>query len=265
MNKATDDEFEAYLESINFKQGFWGGHYGRYVETWNALHRALTEVKDARRALEVGTSWVFATYLKVRGLLQEVDVTDFNEDYMGRARLTRGGYPEFDQLFTAFSVNLESDLLPVDDGVYDLVLCGEVIEHMDVDPMFMMAEINRCMRIGGVLILTTPNSISSQIVGRVLNGYSPQHYMLYQKDRSPYRHNFEYAPHQMRQLVQSAGFEVFDLWTADVLNAADGPALEVLAQHGYPASDRGDNMFCICRKTGPIVERYPNEIYDVSF
>ena len=265
MSLASLDDFEQFLEQINFRSGFWGPHYLRYTETFKALLRATELAGGRQRALELGTSWVFATYMKSREMMKEVDVTDFSAQHMGRSRITRGNYPALDTAFTAFSLDLESDKLPVENDSYDLVVCCELLEHLDVDPMFMMCEINRCLKKDGVLLLTTPNSISSQIVKRILHGYSPQFYIYYQKDRRPFRHNFEYAPHQLRQLLECSGLEIINLWTANTFAEADSEALEFLEKSGFPTADRGDNLFAICRKSGPIVDRYPNQIYDTHF
>jgi SAM-dependent methyltransferase len=51
-----------------------------------------------------------------------------------------------------------STQIPVDDGSYDVVVAGEFLEHLypaDVD--ITLCEMQRVLRIGGRLILTTPN------------------------------------------------------------------------------------------------------------
>src|SRR6267143_1760416 len=50
-----------------------------------------------------------------------------------------------------------NDPLPFPDEVFDLVWCTEVIEHV-VDPAFTLGEINRVLKPGGRLLLSTPNS-----------------------------------------------------------------------------------------------------------
>ncbi len=63
--------------------------------------------------------------------------------------------------------------LPFDDGIFDLVWCSEVIEHLD-DPMFSLHEMIRVTRLGGDLILTTPNSYMWLFRAISLIGLTPQ-------------------------------------------------------------------------------------------
>lgn len=46
--------------------------------------------------------------------------------------------------------------LPFETGVLDVVVCGEVIEHV-VDPDAMLQEIWRVLKPGGLAVITTPN------------------------------------------------------------------------------------------------------------
>lgn len=50
-----------------------------------------------------------------------------------------------------------NDPLPFPDESFDLVWCTEVIEHV-VNPAFTLGEINRVLKPGGKLLLSTPNS-----------------------------------------------------------------------------------------------------------
>jgi SAM-dependent methyltransferase len=265
MMELNRDDFLRFLDRVQFRTSFWGAHFDRYMETFRAMQKVDFGDSRCERALELGTSWIFATYLQMNGLVPSVDVTDFDNPSQMKIKTVRCPLNGIDEAFRSFSLDLESNLIPVQDGYYDLILCCEVLEHMDVDPMHMMAEINRILRDNGLLLLSTPNAASSQILKRILHGYAPQFYMYYQKDRSPYRHNFEYAPHQARQLIEASGFSIVDLWTADTFSSADTEAMEILRQHGYPTDERGDNIFVIARRTGPVRDRHPNQIYDARF
>ncbi len=52
----------------------------------------------------------------------------------------------------------ERDAFPYADASFDTVLCCELIEHLFTDPMHMMSEINRVLKPGGHLLITTPNT-----------------------------------------------------------------------------------------------------------
>ncbi|HLJ13531.1 MAG TPA: glycosyltransferase, partial [Bryobacteraceae bacterium] len=66
--------------------------------------------------------------------------------------------------------NAEKDRFPYPAGHFSTVLCGELIEHLFEDPMHLMSEINRILKPGGHLVLTTPNIASLRAISAVLQG-----------------------------------------------------------------------------------------------
>jgi SAM-dependent methyltransferase len=52
--------------------------------------------------------------------------------------------------------DVESGPLPYSNGTFDAVFCGETIEHQ-VDTDWLLSEINRVLKPGGVIVLTFPN------------------------------------------------------------------------------------------------------------
>jgi SAM-dependent methyltransferase len=65
--------------------------------------------------------------------------------------------------------------LPFRSGAFDAVFAGELIEHL-ADPRQGLAEFNRVLDEGGLLILTTPNRLRlANLVDRSERPYSPDH------------------------------------------------------------------------------------------
>jgi 2-polyprenyl-3-methyl-5-hydroxy-6-metoxy-1,4-benzoquinol methylase len=64
-----------------------------------------------------------------------------------------------------------SKRIPFEDGMFDVILCGEVIEHV-VDTDNLLREIHRTLKPSGKLILTTPNL--AYAVNRVLLAFGVQ-------------------------------------------------------------------------------------------
>lgn len=219
----------------------------------------LLEQNPTGKLLELGAGGVMA--LAIKELLPDVDVevTNFDMDQPTTHKhcpMIGDYYGEF----TAYAVDLESDKIPVTDETYDWVLCCEVIEHMDVDPMFMMSEINRVSKINGGLLLTTPNIASSWGLTKMVSGLEPYFYMQYHTNRSPYRHNYEYSIHSLMQVVKAAGFDG-SIWTEDCF---ENPTTEVptrLRSAGFNITHTGDNIISVARKVGPVQDRYPKAIY----
>ena len=159
------------------------------------------------------------------------------------------------------SIDLESELLPFADDSIDLVICCEVIEHLDVDPMFMLSEINRVCKVGAHVLLTTPNSCSARNFWKIAHGYRPHFFMQYEKSRSPYRHNIEYDVSAMVTLVTAAGFEPRLVETHDVFEPPLPEAVDLLKVNDLPLKFRGDGIFLLARKISGVTDRWPQGIY----
>ena len=57
-------------------------------------------------------------------------------------------------------VDFEREELPMPDERYDVVIFNEVFEHLRIDPIFTLGEANRVLKLGGMLMLSTPNLTS---------------------------------------------------------------------------------------------------------
>lgn len=68
---------------------------------------------------------------------------------------------------------------PYKDGFYDIVICTEGIEHLE-NPWHVIREINRVLKIEGILFLSTPNVLSLKSrLSYLLYGYPNYfHYMI---------------------------------------------------------------------------------------
>lgn len=56
--------------------------------------------------------------------------------------------------------DIESEALPFKDNSFDIVLMMQVIEHLGKNPVWALKEINRVLKIGNSLFLSTPNFFS---------------------------------------------------------------------------------------------------------
>lgn len=163
----------------------------------------------------------------------------------------------------------ERDRFPYPDGHFATVLCCELIEHLAADPMHMMSEINRVLRPGGWLVLTTPNAASLRAVAAILQGYHPGFFPAYLRPPAPGaqpepRHSREYTPKEIARLLLDAGFEVARLETGP-FREAPKPELawveDLLERYGLPADLRGDCIYAVGRKVSPVLCRYPDWLY----
>ena len=159
------------------------------------------------------------------------------------------------------SVDLERELFPLESNCVDFILCSEVIEHLDIDPMFMLSEFNRIMKRGGKILLTSPNSCSARNFYKIAHGFRPHFFMQYIKTRSPNRHNIEYDIRALRILLESAGFQITSYLTKDVFESPSCEGITLLKKMALPLRDRGDCIFIIANKVSDVRDRWPGEIY----
>jgi len=70
-------------------------------------------------------------------------------------------------------IGADSAHLPFKEGTFDVAICREVIEHVpDTDDTFQ--EIKRVLKLGGYLLITTPNGLAGYIDGVIhVRGYTP--------------------------------------------------------------------------------------------
>lgn len=166
----------------------------------------------------------------------------------------------------------EKDIYPYPDASFDTVLCCELLEHLYFDPMHMMSELNRILKPGGHLVLTTPNITSVRALHALLHGFHPGFYHAYVKPAADGsvdpRHNREYSPVDMRHLFAAAGFEIEIMdsgWYAPQTpsdEARHQEMEEMLRARGLSQNLRADCLYTIGRKAGPLKSRWPRDLYD---
>lgn len=162
----------------------------------------------------------------------------------------------------------ERDRFPYPEGHFDLVIAGEIIEHLIYDPMHMLVEARRVLADGGFLLVTTPNVGSITSVAKTLDGHdNPQIFFLYKRpvpgEEPDIGHMREYTAHELGEAVKAAGFEVTQLFTTFIDEFKSHlPLLKFLAESGYDTENRGEQTWCLARKrAGLPVDRYPWFIY----
>jgi glycosyltransferase involved in cell wall biosynthesis len=164
--------------------------------------------------------------------------------------------------------NAEKDAFPYPDGHFSTVLCCELIEHLTEDPMHLMSEINRIVKTGGHLVLTTPNIGSLRGIAAILEGYHPGIFTAYIRPladgETEARHNREYTPKEIARLLANSGFTVTLLETGPFRQTPrpeEGWVLNLLQRFDLPKELRGEDIYVVGRKTGGVRERFPDWLY----
>jgi len=100
--------------------------------------------------------------------------------------------------------DLNHDPLPFERCYFDLIFAGEVIEHL-IDTDYFLDEVERCLRPGGALLITTPNLASFENRVRILLGMYPK-WMNYNLSGSG--HVRDYTPRILKKQLREHGLEV---------------------------------------------------------
>jgi len=72
----------------------------------------------------------------------------------------------------AYQLDIDEEKLPFEDASFDIIYCGEIIEHV-FNPDHLLEEIRRTLKPGGRCIITTPNLAGWPNRLSLLLGYQP--------------------------------------------------------------------------------------------
>jgi 2-polyprenyl-3-methyl-5-hydroxy-6-metoxy-1,4-benzoquinol methylase len=100
--------------------------------------------------------------------------------------------------------DLSDGTLPFEDGVFQGVFAGEIIEHL-VDTRRFLNETHRVLAPGGIVVITTPNLASFENRLRLLFGRYPQ---WVEYELSDQGHVRSYTPKTLRAQLRDCGFAV---------------------------------------------------------
>jgi SAM-dependent methyltransferase len=234
-------------------------HMRRIIST---LQRIPPAQSRSDRLLELGSRAPIAPAIKKYSGYDEVsgaDVWDSEEELIRKTLKQNNGADSY--TFEVRNFNVERDPFPYPDNFFRVILCCELIEHLQSDPMHMLWECNRVLAEGGYLVLTTPNITSARAIEAVLVGCTPYLYPQYNINEVMDQHYREYTPREIGDALAAAGFTVEELETQDVWLKSNPAILDLLEDLTIPTELRGDNIFALGRKTGAPVERYPKDLY----
>ena len=125
--------------------------------------------------------------------------------------------------------DIERQPFPGDDKeIYDNLLLLEVIEHLHVNPLNLLQELNRILKFGGYILLSTPNLLQfKNRVNILLGNYALEHPLsVFEKTLihgSP-GHQRLYSKMELVDMLEVYGFNVVNTWCINnnppVLNKA---------------------------------------------
>lgn len=205
------------------------------------------------------------------GLIVELGAASFYQqkltDLFPKAQFKFVGKPLHSNLENARGEFIEFDLegkrWPFDDASVTGFLCFEVLEHIFWDPMAVFAEANRCLPIGGYFVITTPNLASWRSLRAAITHYSPNLYTPFFPGIPHWEsHRREYTIRDIKEFGRAGGFESKIDTFNSYSNSGGSKILESLFKiNGLNTELRGDTIYAVFIKNGPIKERYPEWFY----
>jgi len=241
----------------------------RYLEKHiSRLARTMALVPppgETGRVLELGC------YMQITPLLERLSgYREVRGAYYGKAGKSDRKTIRFpDGKFTCRIDHFDAELdpFPYRDGYFDLVIAGEILEHMVFDPMHLLLESRRVLVEGGRILVTTPNVASVTSLAKILDGgANPQIYSVYKRPSGEPEigHMREYTAWELGETMKAAGFEIEQLFTTFLEEyESHRPLLELLEASGYNTENRGQQTWCVARKRSDLpVNRYPLFLYD---
>ncbi len=215
-------------------------HQERFFELMNAA-LALARGLRAPRLLEFGPSEFSAMYAR---LVPELDLVLADRpvpaDYVGftearcRAALGCTGYVAVDLASTA---DLDAKLGAL--GRFDLVVLAEVIEHLPIHPVDVLARVLRLLAPDGALYLTSPNFFAQAHIDQLARGENPcAVYPAAEANWDAHHHYREYEAVEFAEFVRQAGGRVDAFYFS---GCWDPPGLAL------PAHRRGNMVFVVRR------------------
>jgi ubiquinone/menaquinone biosynthesis C-methylase UbiE/uncharacterized protein YbaR (Trm112 family) len=157
--------------------------------------------------------------------------------------------------------------LPFGDGIFDWVNCTDVIEHL-LSPEQLVREIQRVLRVGGVLLMTTENATSfgffssnplacfslnpliliERMIGTAVPKILPPREIIGSWGKVNFVHN-QFSHQDLEGLLRGAGFEIVKLETVFPVKKFE-PLNKTLA--GLPCFKwMGYSLFTVAKKGDP--------------
>ncbi|NJK80253.1 MAG: methyltransferase domain-containing protein [Chloroflexaceae bacterium] len=261
-NLSTREGIIDYLLSFDL---FGVNTYEGYIYVHDAIGRILQTMRlippapaANARLLELGANPYFMTLLLKKFHTYELRFANYfgekvtqpcNEQTISSEKYNETHTFQYEH----FNVELQDFLY--EDASFDGVLFCEILEHLTCNPMHTLNEIHRVLKPGGFVIVTTPNMLRWEhlrdlALGRNINDpYS---------GLGPYgRHNREYTPSEVINLLQDSGFVVEKIRLANLHQRQFGLPYIMSALRSHWC----DHILTLARSQHPPRSRYAPWLY----
>jgi SAM-dependent methyltransferase len=191
VDGTSDKELE------NWSRNYLHNHKKRYQHDI----RLIKENYQTGRILELGSAPFHLTNILKEMELPVTGVDIAPERFDGFIK---------SQKLEVVKCNVETEKLPFKDNEFHLILFNEIFEHLRINPIATLREINRVLHPDGILILTTPNLYSIRNVIHLMLGKGfddPYDQFKRLEEIGHMGHVREYSGKQVKKFLTNTGFK----------------------------------------------------------
>ncbi|NPD44300.1 MULTISPECIES: bifunctional 2-polyprenyl-6-hydroxyphenol methylase/3-demethylubiquinol 3-O-methyltransferase UbiG [unclassified Lentimicrobium] len=119
-----------------------------------------------------------------------------------------------DQNLDIVKCNVEDEKLPFKDGEFQFIIFNEIFEHLRINPIRTLREINRVLHKDGILLLTTPNLYSVRNIVNFLRGEgfdNPYEQFLKLETLGHMGHVREYSVKQVLEFLDNTDYQSIEV------------------------------------------------------
>lgn len=184
-------------ELENWSKKYLHNHKNRYLHDIQLIKKNYEKGK----ILELGSAPFHLTYI--------LDQMEFS---ITGADITPERFNNFieTQKLDIVKCNVETEKLPFENNTFHLILFNEIFEHLRINPIATLREINRVLHPDGTLILTTPSLYSIRNVVHLIMGKGfddPYEQFKRLEDIGHMGHVREYTGKQVKKFLLNTGFQ----------------------------------------------------------
>lgn len=142
---------EYYMNALLLSQVLWTHHFKMLMFFRSQLQTAF--LREVKSVLDIGPGHGFFSYLVIENLkgINNVDIVDISDGSLEMTKAIIGDGAGKIAYFNRDIFNYESD------SKYDLIILGEVLEHLD-EPLLILNKLGSLLSENGYLWLTTPTN-----------------------------------------------------------------------------------------------------------
>jgi SAM-dependent methyltransferase len=204
LEKTLRAEMESYARSVNQSMvTYLHLHWPRFIHLADELSLLIQKNKlnlKSLRILDIGPSFQTKIFEKIFPDAG-IDTLGFED---GNFIPERGIHISYDLT----KLQEQKPLPPI--KPYDVIIMGEVIEHLYISPYYVFKFLNSILNPEGFLLITTPNAVSLENRWGMLWGFNP-----YEKIRENFHdpgHFREYTLKELNDYAMRCSFKVYKKW-----------------------------------------------------